>query len=45
MRTMYIHRLDKKIGGTIVFKEIPAGGAIVCKIRPYDDALGALLAK
>ena len=45
MRSMYIHKLEKGALGTVVFKEIPAGGAVVVKVRPYDEALGTMIHK
>jgi len=45
MRSMYIHKLEKGKFGSIVLKEIPAGGSIVCKVRPYDEALGTMIHK
>jgi len=45
MRSMYIHKLEKGKFGSIVLKEIPAGGSVVTKVRPYDEALGTMLKK
>jgi len=45
MRSMYIHKLEKGKFGSIVLKEIPAGGSIVTKVRPYDEALGTMIHK
>lgn len=45
MRSMYIHKMEKGKFGSIVIKEIPAGGTVICKVRPYDEALGSMLHK
>ena len=45
MRSMYIHKLEKGKFGSIVIKEIPAGGAVVTKVRPYDEAVGTMIHK